>query len=575
MAEATAGALQIVQTQQNLVGKTVVGGASAVTGQSSDKVQVGILEQLRDISLKTFRATTKVAETLVNTLNFQKTKEARERDQASELSKESNVKGKSGGVGGAVTKAQGDAEKEGGKFVLFMGGLGRLFGTLLKPFKSLMNFVMKIGPIARLFTALGPVAGGLLRFTGIGTILFLLVKYADDIMKALEPVISAIGKTFEILKPVLTPIMGALDFLIKGAINQVGLIITAFVNVFNEALEFIVGAISGITDIVVGLFTLDFGRIGKGFKKIGETILNALKFVVSSIIDAIPFVPKKFKDKIKNAIGVGETKEEPGEADKQSGTGDVKADDKDKKELSSAFSSIEEKPATAEKIEKPTIKEETPKPKTVNMDKTSSAMDVAKAAKANDYEERLKSLQEDEFPPLSYDMYNLENITSFDERKAVLNRWIDGYNKAQKAGILGNSQEAKFRSEQLRLTVNQFKTQKKRFELAGQMGKNITEKEFLQKEGGSAIADALDLRNKSKEEIEAMNVEKFGDLAMKKSIEQRKLESEGQAGGVTVVNNQPTTVSNQNNVARSEVMVSRPNASTGDPYLDKQNYAAT
>ena len=75
MAEATAGALQIVQTQQNLVGKTVVGGASAVTGQSSDKVQVGILEQLRDISLKTFRATTKVAETLVNTLNFQKTKD--------------------------------------------------------------------------------------------------------------------------------------------------------------------------------------------------------------------------------------------------------------------------------------------------------------------------------------------------------------------------------------------------------------------------------------------------------------------------------------------------------------------
>ena len=46
MAEATAGALQIVQTQQNLVGRTVVGGASAVTGQSSDsKVQVGILEQ--------------------------------------------------------------------------------------------------------------------------------------------------------------------------------------------------------------------------------------------------------------------------------------------------------------------------------------------------------------------------------------------------------------------------------------------------------------------------------------------------------------------------------------------------
>jgi hypothetical protein len=89
MAEAQAGALQIVQTQQNLVGKALVGGASAITGESSEsKSQTGILEQIRDITLKSFRATTKVAETLVNTLNFQKSKEARERDQSAELSKE-------------------------------------------------------------------------------------------------------------------------------------------------------------------------------------------------------------------------------------------------------------------------------------------------------------------------------------------------------------------------------------------------------------------------------------------------------------------------------------------------------
>ena len=86
MAEAQSTALQIVQTQQNLVGKAIVGGASAVTGESAEsKSQTGILEQLRDISLKTFRATTKVAETLANTLSFQKNKDAREKDQAAEL----------------------------------------------------------------------------------------------------------------------------------------------------------------------------------------------------------------------------------------------------------------------------------------------------------------------------------------------------------------------------------------------------------------------------------------------------------------------------------------------------------
>ena len=94
MAEATAGALQIAQTQQNLVGRTVVGGASAVTGQAPDKVQVGILEQIRDITLKSFRATTNIAKTLVDSFNFEKNKAARERDQAAELSKESGVKGK-------------------------------------------------------------------------------------------------------------------------------------------------------------------------------------------------------------------------------------------------------------------------------------------------------------------------------------------------------------------------------------------------------------------------------------------------------------------------------------------------
>jgi len=62
---------------------------------------------------------------------------------------------------------------------------------------------------------------------------------------------------------------------------------------------------------------------------------------------------------------------------------------------------------------------------------------------------------------------------------------------------------------------------------------------------------------------------------LKPNVNRRDLASQTQTAGITVVNNQPTTVSSQNSVARSEVMVSRPSASTGDPYLDKQNYAVT
>jgi hypothetical protein len=565
MAEATAGALQIVQTQQNLVGRTVVGGASAVTGQAPDKVQVGILEQIRDITLKSFRATTNIAKTLVDSLNFEKNKAARERDQAAELSKESGVIGESKGVGDAVTKAQGDAEKEGGKFVFFMGGLGKLFGTILKPFKSLMNFVMKIGPIARLFTALGPAASGLLRFTGIGTIIFLLVKYGDEILKALEPVLSAIGKTFEILKPVLTPIITVLDFLIKGAINQIGNIITAFVNVFNGALSFIVDALGGVIDIVTGLFTLDFAKVGEGFKKIGNTILNALKNIISSIIDAIPFVPQKFKDKIKSAIGVGEIKEVPSEADKQSSTGDVKSDDKDKKELSSAFSSIEEKPATvAEKIEKPTIKEETPKPKTMNMDKTTSVVEVAQKIEGDP-----------NLPPLGLNMYKLKGET-YEERATQYQAFKEALIKAHKDGII-SEEETKFRAMRLKGEKDSLARvkriidiRKQKVELTGQpfdesalLSESDTDRAAIQKQ---TLAE------------EGMTETSFNEALtnkLKPNVNRRDLASQTQTAGITVVNNQPTTVSSQNSVARSEVMVSRPSASTGDPYLDKQNYAVT
>ena len=570
MAEATAGALQIVQTQQNLVGRTVIGGASAVTGQAPDKVQVGILEQIRDITLKSFRATTSIAKTLVDSLNFEKNKAARERDQAAELSKESGVKGESKGVGDAVTKAQGDAEKEGGKFVLFMGGLGKLFGTLLKPFKSLMNFIMKIGPVARLFTALGPIAGGLLRLTGIGTIIFLLVKYADEIVKALEPVITAIGKTFDIIKPVLTPIIGVLDFLIKGAINQVGLIITAFVNVFNQALEFIVGAISGVTDIVMGLFTLDFGRIGDGFKKIGDTILNALKFVVSSIIDAIPFVPKKFKEKIKSAIGVGEVAEEPAAETPEKPTGNVVADEKDKQEIETSFSNIktlEVSTPVDPGIETPVLPPEV-KPKTINMDQTTSAAQVAEVsvnAKPAVYTEEQKKK----------DLEAIEKVTKggFGKRYSGILKDLQAQGaiipmtrlQAQQVGIAGEEYE-KYFAESM---------EKNR--IAGIDPEEVRSFMIMQERYQRLNIAKSDIEMGAYERPEIMKNETGIDPSIVPSIKTpgSSLGEVVSQGTITVVNNQPTTVSSQNSVARSEVMVSRPNASIGDPYLDKQNYAVT
>jgi len=571
MAEATAGALQIVQTQQNLVGRTVVGGASAVTGQAPDKVQVGILEQIRDITLKSFRATTNIAKTLVDSFNFEKNKAARERDQAAELSKESGVKGESKGVGDAVTKAQGDAEKEGGKFVLFMGGLGRLFKTILKPFKSLMNFVMKIGPIARLFTALGPAASGLLRFTGIGTAIFLLIKYGDEILKALEPVITAISKTFDILKPVLTPIMGALDFLIKGAINEIGKIITAFVNVFNGALTFLVDALGGVIDILKGIFTLDFGLIWNGLKKLGSAIWEGLKSLVAGIIDAIPFVPQGIKNKMKGAIGVGDkgigaTTEESTAADKTPGTGEVM--NEGQKQVTPIetpqttetpqLQTLEPEPAA------PTVVEETPKPKTMNMDKTTSAVEVAQKIEGDP-----------NLPPLGLNMYKLKGET-YEERATQYQAFKEALIKAHKDGII-SEEETKFRAMRLKDEKDSLARVKRIIDIRKQKaeltGQPFDESALL----SESDTDRAAIQKQTLAE-EGMTETSFNEALtnkLKPNVNRRDLASQTQTAGITVVNNQPTTVSSQNSVARSEVMVSRPSASTGDPYLDKQNYAVT
>ena len=85
-------ALDIIQSQQNLVGASVAGGAAAITPQNLDSdSSVGILEQIRDISLKSFRKTTEIAKVMLDSFNYEKNEDRRIKDDAAELAKESKV----------------------------------------------------------------------------------------------------------------------------------------------------------------------------------------------------------------------------------------------------------------------------------------------------------------------------------------------------------------------------------------------------------------------------------------------------------------------------------------------------
>jgi hypothetical protein len=107
------GAIKVIQTQQNLVGGAIAGGAGSVGGANTDNTPVvGTLEKIREISLKSFKGITRVATLLTDTLNFEKANARRERDQAAELAKESKRPGSN--FIGPMPKDGGGGEDEGG-----------------------------------------------------------------------------------------------------------------------------------------------------------------------------------------------------------------------------------------------------------------------------------------------------------------------------------------------------------------------------------------------------------------------------------------------------------------------------
>ena len=268
-------ALQIVQSQQNLVGASVAGGSAAVASNNIDSnSSVGILEQIRDITLKSFRKTAEIASSLLQSLNFDKQQERRQRDEAAELSKERGVSGES--VSPGVTAG---LEKEAkGKF----DSMGLALGLAVRP---IFNFIKKIGVIfmpsflTKLFSPLASVfgkGGFLMRFLGplgpIGLIaggLVLLFKYSDEIIKALTPAIDKIKKLYEDNKPLIEAIKNGFDFLFKNIIGGVGRIIG--------------GIIDDLAPLIGGFSQIIQGDIMGGLKSIGEGLLNIVLFIPRAI----------------------------------------------------------------------------------------------------------------------------------------------------------------------------------------------------------------------------------------------------------------------------------------------------
>ena len=261
------GAIKIIQSQQQLVGGAITGGAGSVSGSNADgDSELNILEQIKEWTFKSFKKTTQIAKTLADSLAFNKNQTRRKNDQSAELSKES---GGGGAVGGFIGPEQPE-DKKGG-----LQGIGFALGAAVAP---LMNFIGKIG---KLFTGLfaskifGPITklfgkgGTFLRFLGplgpIGLIaggLFLLFKYSDEIIKALTPAIDKIKKMAQENAPMIEAFKNGFDWFFKNVIAGIGKIIGGIIDI--------------ISPLITGLGKILTGDIMGGLKDLGQSLLNVV-----------------------------------------------------------------------------------------------------------------------------------------------------------------------------------------------------------------------------------------------------------------------------------------------------------
>ena len=560
------GAIKVIQSQQQMVGGAIAGGAGSVSSSmSGDTIQV--LEDIKELSLKQFKGLNKVAKLLADTLNFDKAEARRKKDQSTELSKENQNKTASGGNS---TTAPGNIEEDEGGFEIgagggFLAGMGiqplmkkakGILGKIVKPFSVLLGSLGRLTGLAGLFTRLAPLLVPLGPVGAIVGALFLIVQYSDELAKALAPLIDGLKNTMEVIKPITDIVFGFLDAVIKTGLATIGGALGVAVTGLNAVLGGLVGAFVFVSDLINGMSLKEAGtKMFSTFATLGDKFINAIKSLYNGIIDSLP-LPDKLKSKLKL-----ETKEieEPKSSTVPTGKEDLPAipapSIPDTDTSSNAASTIEEP-----KVETVDI-EPKAKPKTINMDKTSGVTQVAE-----------KISGDPSLPPLGINMYKTTGDT-YDERAKQWYEFKDALVQAEKDGSI-TKDEIEFRIMQLKGERNSLKSAKQilsigkqRADLKGETFDEASKLKELDSERSETQSKTL--------AAEGMTVASYDEAVNNKlqpNVNKRDLKGDGAGsqGNVTVVNNQPSSINTSTNVAKTSVTSVPLNTSSGDSYFDKQ-----
>lgn len=268
-------ALAVVEEQQKVVGSALVAASgTAVLAENSDS-SMQILEQIRDIQVKTLRGIGEVVSTMKDIFALDKLQDRRAKEDETENNKENM--GNVGNVdtgGGSDINPQ-DADQQTGGFFGFIGGLPGA-GFLKKIIAPITAFFGKSGLLIKLFGKFGPLGALIIGFT-------LVYRYADDIAKALAPALDALKKIGTTLKPVFDEIMKVADMVVKGALVVIGQTLKLAIEALELGFMTFVNSLVFVKDLLWGLITGDlelvksaFENLFAGFKEIGDKFINAI-----------------------------------------------------------------------------------------------------------------------------------------------------------------------------------------------------------------------------------------------------------------------------------------------------------
>ena len=222
-------------------------------------------------------------------IGYESTKDRQARDQSTELLKESTDLGTGSGSDG-LTEAKKPEDPSTGIFGGLIAGAIAIKAALMARFAALTKFFGEKGPFGRVLARLGVLGRLLGRFGPLGlliTAISLIISYADELKKALAPVIDAIKIVIEELKPIFNALMVVADLMVKSGIAVIGAGLQIAFMTLAESLKAFTATITNIWKIVKGIFTGDGKLITEGFEGIKKAWTTWFENVKKVVITAL------------------------------------------------------------------------------------------------------------------------------------------------------------------------------------------------------------------------------------------------------------------------------------------------